>query len=195
MKIDLEKYKGYDIEYNRKYGKNSEVTTLSITEAIEHLTHMKEHCELNHKDPSETPVFIKYDDMLHVVQYTGVCHSNMGVYGEIETSPCNKFSFIAPDIEDPISTNVEWKSHGVSDGLDVSGFVNSRASGIRLLHMVQEVLGSEETKSFLDYREREPNWIQFKFYPKEFDVYKIDKLSKEAGRILNKEILAKCKVK
>lgn len=39
----------------------------------------------------------------------------------------------------------------------------------------------------------EPNWIQFKFSAKEFDVNKLDKLTKESG-IITEEIINICKL-
>lgn len=193
MKIDLtNKFKNYHTDNNDNWGETLE--TLSINGAIEQLIRIKHNCELNGLDSDKTPLFVLYDNELHLIKGSATCHGDLGTFGTIDVSKGNRFHFVAPDIEDPASTDVIWKSRGVSDGLDVSGFVNSRPSGLRLLHMVQDILGKEETISHLDYREKEPNWIQFKFYPKEFDVYMIDKLSKEAGEKLNKEILAKCKI-
>ena len=48
-------------------------------------------------------------------------------------------------------------------------------------------------KTRLDWRKFEPNWIQFKFSAKEFDVNKLDKLTKESG-IITEEIINICKL-
>lgn len=85
-----------------------------------------------------------------------------------------------------------WTSRGI--GYDLSGFVKSKQAGERLLGMVKEVLGKDEPASWLDYREREPEWIQFKFQSSEFDLKKLDTMSKENKNILNMEILQKCKL-
>lgn len=53
-----------------------------------------------------------------------------------------------------------WNSRGV--GYDLSGFVRTKKAGERILAMVHEVLGTTECKTFLDYRQSEPTWIQFK---------------------------------
>lgn len=84
-----------------------------------------------------------------------------------------------------------WNSRGI--GYDLSGFVKSKAAGERLLEMVKKVLGKDDPDSWLDYREYEPEWIQFKFKKEEFDLEKLDKLSKENNRILTEAILIACK--
>ena len=60
--------------------------------------------------------------------------------------------------------------------------------------MVKEVLGIDEPASWLDYREHEPEWIQFKFQSEEFDLEKLDKLSRKNDGIITKEILIECKI-
>ena len=85
-----------------------------------------------------------------------------------------------------------WKSRGI--GYDLSGFVKSKAAGERLLEMVKKVLGNENPKSWLDYREFEPTWIQFKFQKEEFDLEKLDKLSEENNGVLTESILIECKL-
>lgn len=59
--------------------------------------------------------------------------------------------------------------------------------------MVKEVLGVEEPKTWLDYREFEPKWIQFKFQSEEFDLEKLEKMAKENNDVMTKEILIVCK--
>ena len=80
-----------------------------------------------------------------------------------------------------------WSSRGV--GYDLSGFVKTKAAGERILAMVHEVLGTDKCETYLDYRPSEPTWIQFKFQSSEFDLEKLDKLSREADRVVTKEIL------
>lgn len=85
-----------------------------------------------------------------------------------------------------------WNPRGI--GYDLSGFVQSKKAGERLLEMVKKVLGKEEPDSWLDWRESEPKWIQFKFQKHEFDLEKLEKLAVENGRIITKEILLACKL-
>lgn len=73
-------------------------------------------------------------------------------------------------------------------GYDLSGFVKTKAAGERIL--VHEVLGTDKCETYLDYSE--PTWIQFKFQSSEFDSEKLDKLSREADRVVTKEILKQC---
>ena len=84
-----------------------------------------------------------------------------------------------------------WYSRGI--GYDLSGFVKSKLAGERLLLMVKEVLIKSHPDSWLDYREHEPEWIQFKFQGHEFDLEKLQTLAKANGDILTKEILLECK--
>lgn len=60
--------------------------------------------------------------------------------------------------------------------------------------MVKEVLNKEKPDSWLDWRESEPKWIQFKFQKNEFDLKKLEKLTVENSRIITKEILLACKL-
>lgn len=85
-----------------------------------------------------------------------------------------------------------WTSRGI--GYDLSGFVKSKKAGERLLEMVKEVLGKDDPKTWLDWREHEPKWIQFKFQSNEFDLEKLDKMARENDNIITKEILMECKL-
>lgn len=85
-----------------------------------------------------------------------------------------------------------WKTRGVGYD-DVSGFVETKKAGERLLEMVREVLGKDTCRTWLDYRESEPNWIQFKFHSSEFDVERLSQESKELGGVITKDLLLKCK--
>lgn len=48
--------------------------------------------------------------------------------------------------------------------------------------------------SHLDYREFEPNWIQFKFQKEEFNLELLDKLARENDNIVNEAILRQCMI-
>lgn len=56
--------------------------------------------------------------------------------------------------------------------------------------MVREVLGTDDCESWLDYRPSEPTWIQ----SSEFDLEKLNKLSREANNVITKEIIKQCKL-
>ena len=58
--------------------------------------------------------------------------------------------------------------------------------------MVKLVLETDEPKSWLDYREHEPSWIQFKFQKEEFDLDKLNTLAKENNNIITIDILKQC---
>ena len=59
--------------------------------------------------------------------------------------------------------------------------------------MVRLVLEKDETDSWLDYRDYEPNWIQFKFKGSEFDLEKLDKMARENKDVVTLEMLKECK--
>ena len=102
-----------------------------------------------------------------------------------------KLYYVAPDSRP--EEGEYWASRGISDGLDLSGFVVSKLAGERLIRMVRYVLETDEPESWLDYREYEPNHIQFKFKPSEFDLVLLDKLTKDANGVVTFDILKQCK--
>lgn len=71
--------------------------------------------------------------------------------------------FVRPDIR-PLGIDGEfWAPRGV--GYDLSGFVMSKAAGERIIQMIRQVMmvdPNEKIESWLDYREKEPLWIQVK---------------------------------
>lgn len=70
--------------------------------------------------------------------------------------------------------------------------VVSKLAGERLTRLVKYVLNTDEPLSHLDYREFEPNWIQFKFQKEEFNLELLDKLARENENIVNEAILRQC---
>ena len=84
-----------------------------------------------------------------------------------------------------------WSPRGI--GYDLSGFVKSKRAGERIHEIVKKVLGKEKPKSWLDYRENEPTWIQYKLHPEEFDLEQIYIKTKDGG-ILTEEILIETKI-
>lgn len=167
-----------------RYGK---LQTLSLGELKEKVDWLIQNQKLNNKDIYKVPVFINYNRELYVIDEV----SSSASYCSLGTDPCNKFTFVAPDSRP--ETGEYWKSRGASD-FDCSGFVVSKLAGERLLRLVKYVLETDEPKSWLDFREREPNWIQFKFSAEEFDVTLLDELSREFEGIITEEILRKCKL-
>ena len=85
-----------------------------------------------------------------------------------------------------------WRTRGASD-FDVAGFVVSKEAGERLDRLVKLVLEKNETKSWLDYRDYEPEWIQYKFSAEEFNVEKLSDMSEENNGVVNLDILEICK--
>lgn len=112
---------------------------------------------------------------------------------DIVSHPRNNIPFHnyeSPDIKPEYGEY--WESRGV--GFDLSGFVKSKKAGERLLEMVKDVLDVGSPKTWLDFRQNEPSWIQFKFQKEEFDLDKLDKLSKENKNIITREILQQSKL-
>lgn len=102
----------------------------------------------------------------------------------------NKWRWEAPD-ECP-EYGEYANSRGV--GYDLSFFIKSKKAGERILQMVKDVLQAEKPTSYLDYRESERTWIQFKFKKEEFDLERLDSMVTDNKNVLTKEILEKCKV-
>lgn len=84
-----------------------------------------------------------------------------------------KHKYTRPDIR-PETGGEYWNPRGV--GYDLSGFVNCKDAGERIVQLVEKVI-SKKPKSWLDYREREPNWIQVKIQNEDgFDLQKLNNL-------------------
>lgn len=82
--------------------------------------------------------------------------SQLGTYVTLGSSDYYKMFYVAPDSKPEVGEY--WRSRGY----DLSGFVVSKLAGERLTRLVKYVLNTDEPLSHLDYREFEPNWIQFK---------------------------------
>lgn len=74
-------------------------------------------------------------------------------------------------------------------GLDLPGFVKTKKAGERLLKMTKSVLGKEDIESWLDYRESEPDWIQFKFSSNEFDLENLYEMIRANENVVTEDIL------
>lgn len=79
-------------------------------------------------------------------------------------------------------------------GYDLAGFIKSKKSGERLLGMVKETLHKDEVESWLDFRDSEPNYIQFKFQKSEFNLEELSRLVRANNKIITRAILEKCKI-
>ena len=149
------------------------------------------NCELNHKDPSEVEFVIKDStERKKYRPFSGyLAWGSDGTMAGIEFFRSDVITFDPKDERPPVGEY--WKSRGAST-FDVSGFITSKAAGLRLLRMVRYILDTDEPKTWLDYREYEPNWIQFKFSAKEFDVEKLDAYSCANGGVITEQILRDC---
>lgn len=177
-------------EHDEEYSK---ISTISVTELQEYVDSMMRHCKSNNLDPDNTPVFIgtRFGNKdLYANVGLAICCGDNGSYMALTFSDYYRLFYVAPDSKP--ENGEYWRSRGV--GYDLSGFVVSKLAGERLLRLVKYVLDTDNPKSFLDYREYEPNWIQFKFQKEEFNLELLDKLAKENGNILNEAILRQCKL-
>lgn len=146
----------------------------------------------NKKDPKNVPVVVKFDNLTYAIPSYGFAFGvgNKGFSAFIETGNYHKIMPIVPDVR-PDGEGEYWQSRGPGYP-DISGFVRSKEAGERIDKMVSEVLMNTEHQSWLDYRETEPTWIQYKFHKDEFDMEMLDKLTKENNGIITKEIIKKC---
>mgnify|MGYP007070327926 CR=1 FL=1 len=147
-------------------------------------------CHKNNVDPSDVPFLIEHDRREYRPFSGRISFGSNGVTVAIEYFDSDIVRY-EPKDERPDGGGEYWKSRGASS-FDVSGFVSSRAAGLRLLRMVKYVLDTDEPKTWLDYREAEPNWIQFKFSADEFDVEKLDQMATANGNVLTETIVRLC---
>jgi hypothetical protein len=147
-------------------------------------------CHKNNVDPSDVPFLIENDRRQYRPFLGKIGFGSRGVTVSIVYFNSDIVRFDPKD-KRPEGGGEYWKSRGASDS-DVSGFVASRAAGLRLLRMVRYVLDTDEPKTWLDYREFEPNWIQFKFSAEEFDVEKLDQMARDNGNVLTETIVRMC---
>lgn len=201
MKLTGKKWENYSTKsidsrmsndyWKTNYPNKCELSTLSLGEMKEAIDRMIDSVKRNNHDIYEIPFLVKYDNKRYVtgISYTGFGDKGMSCGLEIDT--WDELKFTAPDSKPEVGEY--WASRGPND-FDVSGFVKSKLAGERLLRLVKYVLDKDEPKSWLDYRDYEPNWIQFKFSAEEFDVEKLDEMTRESG-IITEEILRQCTVK
>jgi hypothetical protein len=146
-------------------------------------------CELNYVDPSKVEVFIENNRKKYRPFSGSLGFGSKGVSVSIEYFDSDIVRFDPKDERPPVGEY--WNSRGASS-FDVSGFISSKPAGERLLRMVKYILETDEPKTRLDYREHEPNWIQFKFSAEEFDVEKLDELARANGNVITEQIVRMC---
>lgn len=178
--------------FNPESFKNNKVKSLEDLQGMVEM--MVKQCEMNSIDISTVPVLVNDDtscsDYLFSSMSMGIGKHyavSLRFYGNDK----NLIDYYEEEDKQPKNGGEYWRSRGAVDW-DASGFVVSKAAGERLLEMTKKVLGKEECKSWLDWREHEPNWIQFKFSAEEFDVKKLDKLTEDG--IVTEERLIECKL-
>ena len=147
-------------------------------------------CHKNNLDPSDVPFLIENDRRQYRPFSGSISFGSRGVTVAIEYFNSDIVRY-EPKDKRPEGGGEYWKSRGASN-FDVSGFVASRAAGMRLLRMVKYILETDEPKTWLDYREFEPNWIQFKFSAEEFDVEKLDQMARDNDNVLTETIVRMC---
>lgn len=86
-----------------------------------------------------------------------------------------KHKFILPDVK-PEGEGEYFQPRGV--GYDLAGFVKCKEAGERIVKMF-EVLLRRPVKTWLDYREYEPAWIQVKVQEEDADLKKLNKLTQD----------------
>ena len=166
--------------------------TMSLETLLGAIEDARRNAIQNGYDPSKIPVVIEFDNLTYAIPWYGAGFGigNKGFSVFIKSGNYHKIMPIVPDIR-PDGEGEYWTSRGPGYP-DISGFVKSKQAGERIDKMVSEVLMSDEHKSWLDYRETEPTWIQYKFHQDEFDMEMLDKLTKENNKIITKDIIRKC---
>ena len=172
---------------------NSQGKIYSLMDAYKGIVDAISNCEMNDKDPSEVPFVIREGWHKYKLCGTFIGYERKGLVAGILFNKMDEIKDVAPDVR-PEGGGEYWASRGASN-CDVSGFVKSKKAGERLLRFVKYVLEKDETETWLDYREYEPEWIQFKFSAKEFDVEKLSKLSEANNDIITEEIIKECVLK
>lgn len=170
--------------------KNRETYSLGVL--LEALNLSETNCNKNNKNINTVPVVISIDRKEYSLFSVATCFSKEIT---IKLEAGERLKTIVPDKRPIYPFNEYWSSRGPSNS-DCSGFVPSKEAGERLDRLVSVVLENNEHKSWLDYREYEPNWIQYKFSAEEFDVELLHKMTTEEGEykgMISLEVLMACK--
>ena len=174
-----------------KSEEDTKLSTISVSKLLEYVHTALRNCEINNLDPDKVPVFLTLERDNNLYSNIGLgicCSSQLGTYVTLESSDYYKMFYAAPDSKPEVGEY--WRSRGY----DLSGFVVSKLAGERLTRLVKYVLNTDEPLSHLDYREFEPNWIQFKFQEEEFNLELLDKLARANDNIVNEAILRQCMI-
>ena len=166
--------------------------TMSFQTLINAVENFKHDCEQNHIDPKDVPFVINVDRLFYAVPWYGISLGvgSKGARVSVEYYKSDKCMPIVPDVR-PDGEGEYWHSRGAGVP-DISGFVKSKQAGERINMMVDRVLGTYEHKSRLDYREYEPEWIQYKFHQDEFDMERLDEMTRTNGNVLTEQIVRQC---
>ena len=166
--------------------------TMSFQTLINAVENFKHNCEQNHIDPKDVPFVINVDRLFYAVPWYGISLGvgSKGARVAVEYYKSDKCMPIVPDVR-PDGEGEYWHSRGAGVP-DISGFVKSKQAGERINMMVDRVLGTNEHKSRLDYREYEPEWIQYKFHQDEFDMERLDEMARANGNVLTEQIVRQC---
>ena len=92
-----------------------------------------------------------------------------------------------------VKYGVSWNPRPI--GYDLSGFVESIEDGEHLINLVKVVLRKNDIKTWLDYREYEPNWIQVKFQKEEFNLERLRELVMYNDNMITLAVLEQSKIK
>lgn len=194
MILDKEKFKNYHCSQYKCEDDPEGIETLSLGEVIEAVNNMKKTADINNKDIYKVPFFIEIGRNKYCVESYSSSFGSLGMTCAFSTIVEGEYNslvhYVAPDKRP--EEGEYWNSRGI--GYDLSGFVVSKLSGERLLRMVKLVLETDEPKSWLDYREQEPCWIQFKFQKEEFDLEKLQSLATANNNIITIDILKQSKI-
>ena len=117
------------------------------------------------------------------------------VYPELGEHPRKdipKHKFVLPDIRPKDIDGEYWSPRGAGRNYhgnpDISGFVKCKHAGERIVQMIEKVIG-KKPESWLDYREKEPTWIQVKINSEDgFDCEKLDDLCRIDGIITEEKL-------
>lgn len=177
---------------------DNKIATMSLEDLQCAVEHSVKTAKMNNKCPCEIPVYFTNErtgKLCMVNPYSGyglAFGKEMRI--QLEVSDYYDITYVAPDSRP--EDGEYWRSRGIGGSTehpDCSGFVVSKLAGERLRRMARLVLEKDETETWLDFRESEPNWIQFKFSGHEFDLEKLEKMAEEKGNVVTLEILKQCK--
>lgn len=171
----------------------TKLSTISVSELLEYAHTALRDCEINNLDPDKVPVFLalgRIDNLYSNIRFSMCSSSQLGLYATLGSSDYYRMFYVAPDSKPEVGEY--WNSRGI--GYDLSGFVVSKLAGERLTRLVKYVLNTDEPLSHLNYREYEPNRIQFKFQKEEFNLELLDTLARENNNIVNEAILRQCMI-